>query len=63
MTTQELMQLPKEELIVKLREAREKFFHTREEVLGGKDKNHSQLRTLRKEIARIETCISRISHS
>lgn len=63
MKAQELMQLSREDLAAKLTEARQRLFHAREEIAAGKDSNYAQLRTLRKEVARIQTCISRISHS
>lgn len=63
MNTQELQQLSQEELTRKLREAREALYHAREEIAAGKDKNHTQLRVLRKEVARINTCIRELYHS
>lgn len=57
MNTQELTQLSKEELNVRLRQAREQFFHVREQVISGKDKNHAQLKPLRRNIAQICTII------
>jgi ribosomal protein L29 len=63
MNMQELQQLSKEELQSKLVSATEKFHHVREEVLSGKDKNHAQMKMLKKDIAQIKTCISALSHS
>lgn len=63
MKAHELMQLSKEDLAVKLTEARQKLFSVREEIAAGKDKNHAQLKTLKKEVARIQTCISLTSRS
>lgn len=63
MNTQELKQLSQEELQRKLLEARQALFHAREEVAAGKDKNHARLRTLRKDIAQINTCISELYQS
>lgn len=57
MNTQELTQLSIEELNVRLRQAREQFFHVREQVISGKEKNHAQLKGLRRNIAQICTII------
>lgn len=58
MDTQELTQLSKEELISRLQQARERFFHTKEQVISGKDKNHAQLNGLRRQVARICTILA-----
>lgn len=58
MNMQELQQLSKAELQGKLLSATQKLHHIREEVLSGKDKNHAQMKSLRKDIAQIKTCIS-----
>ncbi len=63
MNTQELKQLSKEELTRKLLEARQAVFYAREEISAGKDKNHAQLRGLRKDVAQIQTCISELYNS
>ncbi len=63
MNMQELRQFSKEELEQKLLQACQKLHFIREEVVSGKDKNHSQMRGLKKEIAQIKTCISELSHS
>lgn len=63
MNIQELKQLTKEELSQKLAASQEKLHFVREEVMAGKDKNHAQLRGLKKEIAQIATCISELSRS
>lgn len=63
MNTQELKQLSLSELQGKLLEARQKLHFIREEVAAGKDKNHAQMRSLKKDIAQISTCISALSHS
>ena len=54
----ELKQLSKEELAQRLLESRQKLHHIHEEVASGKDKNHAQMGVLRKDIARVKTCIS-----
>ncbi len=58
MQTQELNQLSKEELTVRLQQAREQFFHVQEQVQSGKDKNHAQLAPLRRTVARICTILA-----
>lgn len=63
MNIQELRQLSAPELHNKLLEARQKLHFVREEVGSGKDKNHAQMRVLKKEIAQISTCISKLSQS
>ncbi|MEK7499432.1 MAG: 50S ribosomal protein L29 [Patescibacteria group bacterium] len=63
MTIQELRQLKFPELQQMLLTARQKLHFVREEVASGKDKNHAQMRGLKKEIAQILTCISALSHS
>lgn len=63
MNTQELKQLSLEELQRKLTETRQKLYHVREEVAAGKDKNHAQMKSLRKDVAQISTCISSFSKS
>lgn len=57
MNTQELTQLSKKELTVTLQQAKEHFFHVREQVANGKDKNHAQLTYLRRNVARICTIL------
>jgi len=63
MNIQELRQLSAPELNNKLVEARQKLHFIYEEVASGKDKNHAQIRGLKKEVAQISTCISALSHS
>lgn len=58
MNTQELTQLSKEELALKLKQAREVFSHARHQVMSGKDKNHAQLKPLRRHIAQICTILA-----
>lgn len=58
MKTDELNQLTKEELATRLIQARERLFHVREQVLSGKDKNHAQLVSLRRQVARICTILA-----
>lgn len=63
MNMQELKQLSKDELVSKLTLAYEKIAFVREEVMAGKDKNHAQLKALKRDIAQINTCISQLSRS
>jgi large subunit ribosomal protein L29 len=58
MKSQELRQLSKEELSVRLREAREKLYHAKEAVMSGKEKNHAELMSFRREVARICTILA-----
>lgn len=57
MNTQELTQLSKEELSAAMQRAKERLFHVREQVLSGKDKNHAQLKAMRREVAQICTIL------
>ena len=51
----ELRQLGDEELVAKLREAKEELFNLRFQAATGQLENNSRLRVVRKEIARIYT--------
>jgi large subunit ribosomal protein L29 len=51
----ELRQLGDEELVGKLREAKEELFNLRFQAATGQLENNSRLKTVRKEIARIYT--------
>jgi large subunit ribosomal protein L29 len=51
----ELRQLGDEELVDKLREAKEELFNLRFQAATGQLENNSRLKTVRKEIARIYT--------
>lgn len=63
MNTQELKQLSVEELTAKLLTARQALYHAKEQVMSGKDKNHAQMKSLRKDIAQLKTCISVANNS
>jgi large subunit ribosomal protein L29 len=51
----ELRELGDEELLNKLREAKEELFNLRFQAATGQLENHGRLRAVRKEIARIYT--------
>ncbi|WP_431944477.1 50S ribosomal protein L29 [Actinacidiphila sp. bgisy167] len=51
----ELRQLGDEELVAKLREAKEELFNLRFQAATGQLENNSRLRIVRKDIARIYT--------
>ncbi|WP_059012872.1 50S ribosomal protein L29 [Streptomyces specialis] len=51
----ELRELNDEELVVKLREAKEELFRLRFQAATGQLENNSRLRAVRKDIARIYT--------
>jgi large subunit ribosomal protein L29 len=51
----ELRQLGDEELVTKLREAKEELFNLRFQGATGQLENNSRLKTVRKDIARIYT--------
>jgi large subunit ribosomal protein L29 len=54
----ELRQLGDEELVGKLREAKEELFNLRFQAATGQLENNSRLKTVRKDIARIYTLMS-----
>ncbi len=54
----ELRQLGDEELLGKLREAKEELFNLRFQAATGQLENNSRLKTVRKDIARIYTLMS-----
>ena len=54
-TATELRQLGDEELVTKLREAKEELFNLRFQAATGQLENNSRLKTVRKDIARIYT--------
>ena len=55
LTTVELRNLSDEELVAKLREAKEELFNLRFQGATGQLESHGRLRTVRKDIARIYT--------
>jgi large subunit ribosomal protein L29 len=54
-TTGELRNLADEELVEKLREAKEELFNLRFQAATGQLESHGRLRAVRKDIARIYT--------
>ena len=53
----ELRELGNEELLAKLREAKEELFNLRFQAATGQLENHGRLKAVRKDIARIYTVI------
>jgi large subunit ribosomal protein L29 len=58
MKTKEIRELTPDELRARKRELREQIFHLRLQQASGQLEKPSELRTLRKEIARIETVLT-----
>jgi len=58
MKNQEIRELTPDELRSRKRELREQIFHLRLQQAGGQLEKPSELRTLRREIARIETVLT-----
>jgi len=56
-TTGELRNLADEELVAKLREAKEELFNLRFQAATGQLESHGRLTAVRKEIARVYTVI------
>ena len=54
----ELRELPDDELVTKLREAKEELFNLRFQAATGQLESHGRLRAVRKDIARIYTVLS-----
>ena len=58
MKNKEIRELTPDELRARKRELREQIFHLRLQQAGGQPEKPSELRTLRREIARIETVLT-----
>ena len=58
MKTKEIRDLSREELKTRKRELKEEIFHLRLQQQGGQLEKPSQLRVLRREIARVETVLT-----
>lgn len=58
MKTQELQQLSVEELEARLLEAERAYYELSENVMSGKEKDHSNLRQARRVIARMSTVLA-----
>ncbi|WP_067964582.1 50S ribosomal protein L29 [Nocardiopsis trehalosi] len=55
LTAQELRSESQEDLVAKLKEAKEELFNLRFQAATGQLDNHNRLRTVKREIARIYT--------
>ena len=55
LTADDLRSQPEEELVTKLKEAKEELFNLRFQAATGQLESHGRLRAVRKEIARIYT--------
>jgi large subunit ribosomal protein L29 len=55
LTAEELRTQPEEELVTKLKEAKEELFNLRFQAATGQLETHGRLREVRREIARIYT--------
>ena len=58
MKIKEIRDLTREELKARKRELKEEMFHLRLQQQGGQLEKPSQLRTLRREVARVETVLT-----
>ena len=58
MKTKEIRDLGRDELKTRKRELKEEIFHLRLQQQGGQLEKPSQLRVLRREIARVETVLT-----
>jgi large subunit ribosomal protein L29 len=58
MKIKEILELTKDELASRKRELREESFHLRIQQQSGQLENPSQLRAIRREVARIETVLT-----
>lgn len=58
MKTKEIRELSKDELITRKRDLRQEVFHLRLQQQSGQLEKPSQLRVIRREVARIETVLT-----
>jgi large subunit ribosomal protein L29 len=58
MKTKEIRELSKDELVTRKRELRQEVFHLRMQQQSGQLEKPSQLRVIRREVARIETVLT-----
>ena len=58
MKTKEIRELSKDELITRKRDLRHEVFHLRLQQQSGQLEKPSQLRVIRREVARIETVLT-----
>ena len=63
MKTKEILELTPDELRARKRELREQVFHLRLQQASGQLEKPSELRSLRREIARIETVLTKKNHT
>jgi large subunit ribosomal protein L29 len=63
MKTKELLELSVSELTARKRELKDELFHLRIQKASGQLEKPSQLRALRKEIARVETILTQRRHA
>ena len=57
LTADELRTEPQEQLVTKLKEAKEELFNLRFQAATGQLESHGRLRTVKKDIARIYTVV------
>jgi large subunit ribosomal protein L29 len=58
MKTKEIRELSKDELVTRKRELRQEVFHLRMQQQSGQLEKPSQLRVIRREVARVETVLT-----
>ena len=58
MKTKEIRELSKDELVTRKRELRQEVFHLRIQQQSGQLEKPSQLRVIRREVARVETVLT-----
>lgn len=58
MKIKEIAELTREELAARKRELREELFHLRIQQQGGQLEKPSQIRAIRREVARVETVLT-----
>ena len=58
MKTKEIRELSKDELVTRKRDLRHEVFHLRMQQQSGQLEKPSQLRVIRREVARIETVLT-----
>jgi large subunit ribosomal protein L29 len=58
MKIKEIRELSKDELVTRKRDLRQEFFHLRLQQQSGQLEKPSQLRAIRREVARVETVLS-----
>lgn len=56
-STKEYREMDSKALLTKLDQIEREWFEYKETVMSGKEKNHTRLRELRREVARIKTVL------